>query len=429
MKIDSLQGTLWKATAGPGPEYRPLEDHADTDVAIVGAGYLGLSTALHLADKGIRVVVIEAERPGFGASGRNSGFVVPSFVTSLGPSRVRDIAGSAGDRMCLLVANSGNLVFDLIRERGIECDAEQTGWLQPAHGASRVSFLERRKADWASFGSSLDMLDRRETVRLTGVPSYHAALLDRTGGHLNPLGYAQGLARAATDAGAFIKINAPVLKVEREGRRWAIQFHGGRLAADSVLLATNALDTLLAPRFAKSVIPVVVHQIATVPLNEVNRETILPENHCASDTRRDIFAFRWTRDGRLVTGGMALGATGASRSVRNSFLTRLQSMVSISGPCNVEFGWSGVIAVTRNLLPQVCELESGLIAAVGCCGRGLALSTAIGRELAAFLCTGDRSELSVPVAPPAPIPGKAFAQHLPRLLLPWYRMRDWIESR
>ena len=430
MKTDSLQNALWSTTVGPAPEYTPWAERSEADVAIIGAGYLGLSTALHLAEMGVRVIVLEAKSPGHGASGRNSGFVVPNFVTPLGPSRVQNLLSDEfSERLCLLAGNSGNLVFDLIRERGIECDSQQSGWLQPAHSASRIGFLERRKAEWSKLGKSLDLLDRQETVRLTGVPTYHAALLDRTGGQLNPLGFAIGLAWAALAAGAAIHIDAPVSKMQRNGSKWDIHCGGGRVSAESVLLATNALDSVLAPRFARSMIPLVVYQVATSPLDEVNRKRILPENHCASDTRRDIFAYRWTRDGRIVTGGLGLRAIGSSRRVYQSFLKRLKSIVPISGPCEVEYQWSGVIAITRDFLPQVSEVENGIFAAVGCCGRGLALSTALGSELATFLCTGDRNALSVSVGPPSPIPGQAMLRRLPTLLLPWNRLRDRLESR
>ena len=429
MRIDSLRNTLWSASAGPAPEYPRWKEDAEADVAIIGAGYLGLSTALHLAEMGVRVIVLEAISPGHGASGRNSGFVVPSFVTPLGPSRVRSVLGSElSERLCLLAGDSGNLVFDLIRKRHIECDAEQSGWLQPAHSATRIGFLERRQAEWARLGKTLELLDRDETIRLTGVPSYSAALLDRTGGQLNPLGFALGLARAAMSAGATIWIDAPVTEVRRDGRRWRLRCRGGRVSVESVLLATNVLDGTLAPRVARSRVPLVVYQIATEALDEANRERILPENQCASDTRRDIFAYRWTRDGRLVTGGAGFSTIGSSQQVYLSLLRRLQSMVCISGPCNVAYGWNGVIAITRNFLPQVSEIGNGLFAAVGCCGRGLALSTALGRELATYLQTGDSGALSVPVGPPSPIPGHAFIKHLPALLLPWSRMRDRIET-
>ena len=429
MKIVSPNRTLWSTCAGQPPEYSTWAGPMEADVAIVGAGLLGLSTALHLAEDGARVTVLEAKSPGHGASGRNSGFVVPSFVTPLGPDGVCSLLGAdTGARLCRLVGDSANLVFELIRRHGIRCDAQRTGWLQPAHSEPRVGFLEQRQKEWARQGKSMELLGRNETVRLTGIPSYHGALLDRTGGQLNPLGFTLGLARAALRAGATICVDSPARELRRVGRRWEIHFGGGRLCADSVLIATNSLDTTLVPRVARSLIPLVVYQLATERLDDSNGQRILPENHCATDTRRDIFAYRWTPDGRLLTGGIGLPGAGFSRQVYRSLLGRLRFLVPITGSCEIAFEWNGAIAITGDLLPKVYDVEDGLYAAIGCCGRGLALSVALGRELAAFLGTRHPLALSVPMSEPSPLPAHWAVRHLPGLLLPISRLRDRIET-
>ena len=429
MAVETFQESLWYATAEPAPDIPAWPGDATADVAIVGAGYLGLSSALHLAEQGKRVVVVEAEEPGHGASGRNTGFVVPSFVTPVGPSRVEAMLGGAyGRRLCGLVGGSGDRVFALIRKHAIACEAVQSGWLQPAHSAARLDFLAQRRDDWARQGKALELLDRGATVRLTGAPAYHGALLDPSGGHVNPLSYARGLARAALAAGATIVTGTPVTRLSRDGQSWTLQTPGGAVSAATVLLTTNALTGALMPRVARSVVPLVVYQIATQPLDPANRQTILPENHCLSDTRRHIFAYRWTVDGRLVTGGVAALAAGAMSRLRRSFRARLQRLLPIVGPVKVEFAWNGVIALTRDLLPRVFEVDRGLFAAVGCNGRGLALSTVLGSELATFLASGDARALSVPVTRPAPIRAHIVARHLPSVLLPWARLRDRLEA-
>ena len=429
MAVETFRQSLWHATAEPAPDIAPWAGDARADVAVVGAGYLGLSSALHLAERGADVALIEAREPGFGASGRNTGFVVPSFATALGPSRVAAALGAErGARLCRLVGGSGDLVFSLIRRYGIACDAVQSGWLQPTHSPRRVRFLERRRDDWAGQGRALALLDRDETLRLTGAPGYRAALLDTTGGHLNPLGYARGLARAALEAGARIRTGAAVSGLRRDGRRWTLETPAGSVSAETILFATNALTGDLLPRVARSLVPLVVHQVATQPLDPINRRRILPEGHCVSDTRRDIFAYRWTPDGRLVTGGAAAWTPGASRRLPRSLVARLRRLLPLGGPVKVDFSWSGAIALTRDLLPRVFEVDGGLFAAFGCNGRGLALSTALGRELAAFLTRADSGALPVPIGPPAPVPAHSLARHLPSVLLPWARLRDRLEA-
>ena len=429
MAADTFRDSLWHATAEPAPKLPAGEGDATADVAIVGAGYLGLSTALHLAERGARVVVAEANEPGFGASGRNTGFVVPSFVTPLGPAEVEAaLGGPRAERLCRLVGAAGERVFDLVRQHRIACDACQVGWLQPAHNRTRLDLLERRQADWARHGKRLALVDRDETSRLTGIASYHGALLDPSGGHLNPLGYARGLARAALSAGATIRDGAKVTGLERASRGWMLTTPAGRIAAERVILATNALTGPLVPEVARSVVPLVVHQIATSPLDPVNRGRVLPGNHSLSDTRRDIFALRWTWDGRLVTGGVAALAAGALGRLRRSLVARLRRLAPITGPLEAEYAWSGVICLTRDFLPRVFEVDRDLFAAIGCNGRGLALSTALGGELAAFLASGDPDVLPVPITRPAPIRGHLAARHLPSLLLPWARLRDRLEA-
>ncbi len=425
---DTFQESLWHATAEPAPELPCWTEDVSADIAVVGAGYLGLASALNLAESGARVVVLEAEEVGHGASGRNTGFVVPSFVTGLGPREVKALLGPAhGERLCDLVGRSGDRVFELINKYDIRCDAKQSGWLQPAHSAERVGFLEQRRADWLQHGKTMQLLDRGTTVRLTGAPGYHGALLDKSGGHLNPLSYARGLARAAVGAGATIRTGARVTELHRDGQAWTLRMPAGQVRADKVLLATNALDADLAPRVARSMVPLVVHQIAAKVSDPASRQTILPENHCVSDTRRDIFAYRWTPDGRLVTGGAAAWAPGATGRLRRSLADRLRRLLPSLGPLTVDFAWSGIIGLTRDRLPRVFEVESGLFAALGCNGRGLALSTALGSELAAFL-RGDERGLSVPVSRPAPMRGHLVARHLPSILLPWARLTDRLET-
>ena len=430
MTLVPLDNVFWKRQAGPSPQSASLLGQVKTEVAVVGAGILGLSTALCLAKAGIPTTVLEANVPGWGASGRNTGFVVPNFVSSLGPARVRALLGAAaGQRLCNMIGNSGDLVFKLIRDCGIDCDAEQSGWLQPAHGPASVELLRQRQAEWAEEGKQLQLLDRSQTARLTGIGSYHAALLDRTGGQINPLAYVNGLARAVIANGAAVCSNSSAVQLTREGSQWVVHCASGRVFADRVLLAVNALDCAIAPRAAKSLIPLMVYQIATSQLDEGNRASILPKSQCLSDTRRDIFAIRWTRDGRLLTGGLGPANSRSAARVNRSLLRRLRSMAAISGKCEIEFAWNGVIALSRDLLPQLFEIERGVYAAVGCCGRGLALSTALGSELAAFLRTDSASAVSVPVRRPAPIVGHAVARRLPALLLPLARWRDRLDTR
>ena len=190
MKNAPLEASLWAATAAPAPETFELSESRQTDVVVIGAGYTGLSTALHLAHRGIDVAVIEAEQIGYGASGRNVGHCTPTFSTfELSAVRAR-LGPKWAERLIDLQTNAAKLVFDLIRENGIECEAQQNGFLQVAHAPSKVSVLEKRCADYVALGKSARVLGKAEAQALSGSPRYYGGWLLAEAGHLNPLGYA-----------------------------------------------------------------------------------------------------------------------------------------------------------------------------------------------------------------------------------------------
>lgn len=430
MATETFPLSLWSALAPPAPDTPPLVGTARADIVIVGAGFLGLSTALHLAESGARVLLLEAEQPGFGASGRNTGFVVPSLRTSFGPADVRDRLGDYGERLTELVGRSGDIVFDLIRRLGIECSAEQVGWMQPAHSAAMMRVLETRQRDWAERGRRVGILDAAETTRRSGITGYRGALLDPTGGQINPLAYARGLARAALAAGAVIHSQSRVTRLERSSSGWIVTTEtGGRVEADRVLLTTNALVGRLHPAMAASIIPVRVHQIATERLPAEFQKRILAGRSPLADTRRHTFALRWSPDGRLVTGGMVLPGPASLARASRTFLGRLRRFLPELGPVRAEFVWNGVIAATLDQMPRFVALEPGLDGAIGCNGRGVALTTALGGAIAGLYSGALRSDdFPLPHKAPEIVPGHFLAQHGPALWLPWSNLRDRLES-
>lgn len=427
---DTFERSLWSALTPPAAPAEELAGEIRADVAVVGAGLLGLSTALHLAEAGCRVVLLEAQEPGFGASGRSTGFVVPSLRTSLGPAEVRRRLGERGDRLTALVGLSGAAVFALIERHAIACAAERTGWMQPAHTAAMLATLRRRQADWAAFGHRVDILCADETARRVGASGYHGALFDPTGGQLNPLAYARGLADAARRLGVRLHARSPVLRIERDGTGHRLSTPRGQVRAGRVLLTTNALAGALRPALSESIVPVRVQQIATQRLPETIARSVLPDRSPMADTRRHTLAVRWSPDGRLVTGGLVLPGPGSRARAMRGFSRRLERLFPQIGPISAEFAWNGVIAATMDALPRFLSLEPGLDAAIGCNGRGIALTTALGREIAGLyagtLAPGD---FALPHLLPEPVPGRRLARLGPSLWLPWSNLRDRLESR
>jgi len=419
MAADALSSTLWAASAPPAPALTSLRGDSQTDVAVVGGGILGLSCALHLAERGVAVTVLEAGEPGLGASGRSTGFVVPSLYASLDRATVAGVLGDDhATRFLAFVAGSGAAVFDLIARHGLAAEAETTAWIHPAASSAWAGRLRARRDEWAALGKSVDWLEAAEVAARTGVPGYHGALLDRSGGQLNPLAYVRELARAAVACGARVQAGSPVLALQRDGAAWRLRTPDGTLTAERVLLATNALTGRLWPALARASLPVTAYQMATAPLAESEQARILPERWCLSDTRRHPFALRWSADGRLVTGGLVFGGPAKLARARRGFLKRLAKLVPQLPAIQSSFVWRGTIAATPHRLPLYLDLAPGLEALVACNGRGIALSTALGQALAhRYAGAADAAEFPLPLRSPAAYAARLLGPGAPSLWL------------
>ena len=230
---------FYDAFAPAAPVALPLEGNHRTAVAIAGAGFTGLSTALHLGERGIRSIVLEAKEIGWGASSRNFGQVVPYFKHD--QDHVRQQFGDAlGERLITAAANGPDLVFELIRRHGIDCMAQRKGLIFAAHSPAGQAGLERRTTFWQSRGAPVEMLAGKDAEALIGTPFYAACSLDRRGGTINPLAYVRGLAASASKLGATICTRSPVTALTRMGMQWRLATPRGDVTADTVVLATNA---------------------------------------------------------------------------------------------------------------------------------------------------------------------------------------------
>lgn len=418
-----LPPSLWAATAPPPPPTAPLAGEARADLCIVGAGFTGLAAALHAAEAGAAVVVLEAGAIGWGASGRNNGQVIPT-LSRLDPDAIVRRFGAAGEAFVELVRDSAAMVFDLIRAHGIAAEAVQNGWLQPAHRPSRMRLVEARVRQWARRGAPVELLDRASLARLAGSTHWHGGWVNRTGGRINPLGFARGLARAAIAAGAAVHTHSPAVAIAREGGRWVLTTPAGRVRAERVILATNAYTDHLWPGLARAIVVVPSYQVATAPLSDNLRRSILPEGHALSDTRGDLYFFRLDAAGRLVTGGgLALGHNWRTRLAAR-IGARVATVFPQLGTPHFEHLWWGRLAMTVDGAPRVHELAPGVTGWIGCNGRGVALAVAIGRELARQALGTPWERLALPREALRPIPAHGFARALVPLAVLARRWRD-----
>ncbi len=395
--------SLWAATAPAPPATVPLHGPARTDVAIIGGGFTGLAAALHLAERGIACTLLEAVEIGFGASGRNNGQVIPN-LSRADPDAIvagvpRELGGAEkGEALVGLIRDSASLVFDLIRRHGMQAEAVQNGWIQPAHRPGRMALVEQRVAQWARRGAPVRSVSRQRMAALAGSTHWYGGWENPTGGRINPLGYARGLAWAAQRAGAVLHTQSPVTGISRQGTAWVLATSGGELRAQRVIVATNAYTPPgLWPRLERTVVPVRSYQMATSVLGDNIRKTILPEGHALSDTRGDLFFYRFDDSGRLVTGGGLVVPWGWESRIRARIAARMQRVFPQIGAVTFDYVWWGHLAGTADKRPHVYELAPGVLAWNGCNGRGVALATALGQELAKASAGVPLAEIAAPV--------------------------------
>src|SRR5712691_4373992 len=222
----SWPDSLWAAMTPPGPDLPELIGTTEADVVVIGGGFTGLSTALHLREAGVDVAIVEAVEPGWGASGRNNGQVIPT-LSRHDPEDIIARHGAAGERFVGLLRDSASVLFDLARRYQIQAEQEQTGWVQPVHSPGRIKIAERRVRQWSKFGASVELLSRDETRQMLGSDAWFGGFWIRSGGHINPLALSRGLARVLLDRGGRIYARSPAASFERRGDRWVVKTDKG----------------------------------------------------------------------------------------------------------------------------------------------------------------------------------------------------------
>ena len=418
--------SLWIESAQTSaPRHDSLSDEIGADVAVVGGGFTGLSTALHLAEGGRRVCVVEAEDIGFGASGRNGGQVNPGLKVS--ESEVVARLGEAGRGLFRLGEEATDFLAELVKRKNLACSFIRPGLIRLAHNAPAMKALQSALRSLNERGVAATWLDRTAVETLVGTARYLGGILDPRGGSVHPLDLVRELARAAAGAGARLFARSPVVQLSRAADRWHVVCPGGRVVADNVIVATNGYTNALIPRLAQSLLPVNSFQVATDPIDASLRSRILPGGHAVYDSRRLVLYFRRSPDDRVVIGGRA--SFVSNRSIPDSasdYAVIERTLMAIfpdlrSTP--FAFRWTGLVCVTPDALPHYHQPSPGLHVLLGYNGRGVALSIRAGAWLAhKLLGVPDTGE--IPATRIRPIPGHAFREPIANLVMQWHRTMD-----
>ncbi len=419
--------SLWAAVTPPGPDLPRLIGTAEADVVVIGGGFTGLSTALHLREAGVDVAIVEAVEPGWGASGLNNGQVIPT-LSRHDPEDIIARHGAAGERFVSLLRDSASVLFNLARRYQIQAEQEQTGWVQPVHSPARIKIAERRVRQWSKFGASVELLSRDETRKMLGSDAWFGGFWNRSGGHINPLALSRGLARVLLKRGGRIYGRSPAISVERRNDSWIVRTEQAEISGRVLIVATNAytgeFSNSLMPAMANEVMPVLSWQMATQPVSETARQTIIPGRQAMSDTHSELYFARYDARNRLVTGGAVIGPGNKPERLKVIVAARLQRLWPQIGPLEFDYVWNGYVGMTTDFLPRIHRLGRNAYGWTGCNGRAVALSIALGDELSKAVRGFPERDLALPFSDPAPI----LAHGLLRRLAPWmlmlYRRRD-----
>ncbi len=420
-------GSLWAAVTPPGPDLPQLVGTAEADVIVIGGGFTGLSTALHLREAGVDVAIVEAMEPGWGASGRNNGQVIPT-LSRPDPEDIVAKHGAAGERFVVLLRDCASTLFDVVRRYRIEAEHEQAGWVQPVHSPGRTKIAERRVRQWSKFGAPVELLSRDQVSQMLGSDAWFGGFWNKTGGHINPLALSRGMARVVLDLGCRIYARSPAISFERRNDRWVVKTEKGEISGRALVLATNAytgeFSNSLAPDIAHEAMPILSWQMATQPLSDAARKTVIPGRQAMSDTHGELYFARFDARNRLVTGGAVIGPGNKAERIKTRVAERLQRLWPQIGRIEFDYIWNGYVGMTTDFLPRIHRLGPNAFGWTGCNGRAVALAISLGDELSKAVRGVPEKDLALPFSDPVPIVAHGLLRHVAPLMLMLYRWRD-----
>jgi gamma-glutamylputrescine oxidase len=421
-----FEQSYYKATANQLPKTRELWNDHDADLAVIGAGYTGLATALKAAENGMKVIVLEHFFPGFGASGRNGGQLIPglrwdarTLIAKLGRARAKSIFDLSLEAQARVVGR--------IARHSIDCDLKT--------GHATMAWSEDHFRDLANEAECLsnelgyhdiELFEHDAGRRLVGSNLYHGGLVDRRGGHFHPLNYAIGLAHAATRAGVKIYSGKNVVGFTERKDHVQVSVEGGNVFARNAMLAVDTRMSSLSRRLGGYAMPILNYNIATEPLGEARANELIPSGMAIADTRFVLNYFRLSADNRLIFGGgekyLPSKPSNIDEFVRKHMLQVFPQLADVK----IDYRWGGPVGVSLNRLPHIGRTDGGRIwFAHGFSGHGALMTTLAGEAIADAIAGHSEAFKMLADLPSKPFPGGTLLRwplHVAGML--YYAMRD-----
>lgn len=401
-----------------------LEGDVHADVTVLGAGYSGLSTAIHLAEKGYKVVIIEGAQVGWGASGRNGGQVVNGLNASLKTIKARYGEESAAF-IGHMIQEGARTIYRIVDQYKIDCDLKP-GNIYTAYTPAHMKELEDKQALWRKYGmDDHQMLDKAALAKLVASDAYVGGMLDTSGAHMHPLNLTLGEAAAFESLGGVIHELSPVTRVEHELDKPVIHTAKGRVIANVAVLCGNAYLGNVVPKLVSRVMPVSTQMMATEPLGREQALGLIPSDMCVEDVRYILDYFRLSADNRLIFGGGTVYGGTDPADVRAKLRPNMEKVFPSMKGVKIDYAWSGNFALSFTRVPQMGRIGRNTYFAHGYSGHGVTGSHLFGKILSEVI-HGESSRFDrFEKMPWLPFPGgRMFRAQYSTIGSWWYQFKD-----
>ena len=418
----SHTSSYYAASANQHIDYEPLKGAVRADVCVIGAGFTGISTALHLAERGFNVHVVEANKVGWGASGRNGGQMIGGIS---GDSKMASALGVEGERILWDMGWAGHeIIRDRVATYDIDCDLK-SGYVDVAIKPRHIRDLETyyRLLEKYDFPHHYQILSKHETQDLLGTEAYIGALRNEGNGHVHPLNLCLGEAAAAVSLGATIYEQSPVLEIKR-GEKATVITEEGSITADFVVLAGNAYH-FLEPKLRGILFPVNSFIIGSEPLSDALVDQINPQDLAVCDPNYILEYFRLSADKRLLFGGRFTYFGSDPEVIKQKLIPRMLKIYPQLANTKFDYGWGGTIGVSANRVPQMGRLAPNIIYSQGYSGHGVNVTHLAGKIMADTVCgTLEHFDIFAKIKP-LWIPGQhLFRNQMVALGMMYYKLVD-----